>query len=67
MKITARPGNYFWSNGYSWGTIDVSDKDITIEVISGSLQLKSLTVGSEKKIRLKHFDLIEGDKQVIKR
>ena len=21
MKITARPGNYFWSNGYSWGTI----------------------------------------------
>lgn len=67
MKITARPGNYFWSNGYSWGTIDVSDKDITIEVISGSLQLKSLTVGSEKEIRLKHFDLIEGDKQVIKR
>ena len=67
MKITARPGNYFWSNGYSWGTIDVSDKDITIEVISGSLQLKSLTVGSEKEIRLKHFDLKEGNKQVIKR
>ena len=67
MKITARPGNYFWSNGYSWGTIDVSDKDITIEVINGSLQLKSLTVGNEKKMRLKHFNLKEGNKQVIKR
>lgn len=47
------------------GTIQVTDKDVTIEVISGSLQLKSLTIGN-KKIKLKHFDLKEGNKQTIK-
>lgn len=66
MRITARPGNYFWSNGYSWGTINVTNNDVTIEVINGSLQLKSLTVGDQKEIRLKQFDLQEGGKQVIK-
>lgn len=66
MKITDRPGNYFWSNGYAWGTIQVTDNDVTIEVINGSLLLKSLTVGNKKEMKLKHFDLKEGNKQTIK-
>ena len=66
MKITDRSGNYFWSNGYAWGTIQVTDKDVTIEVINGSLQLKSLTIGNIK-MKLKHFDLKEGEKQILKR
>ena len=56
MKITDRPGNYFWSNGYSWGTVQVTEDDVTIEVINGTLSLKSLTVGSRKGMKLKHFD-----------
>lgn len=59
MKITDRPGNYFWSNGYAWGTIQVTDNDVTIEVINGSLLLKSLTVGNKKEMKLKNFDLKE--------
>lgn len=66
MQITARPGNYFWSNGYAWGTVHVTDQDVTVEVISGSLQLKSLAVGNKKEMRLKNFVLKEGNKQVIK-
>ena len=67
MKITDRSGKYFWSNGYAWGTIQVTDNDVTIEVVSGSLQLKSLTIGNNKEMKLKHVDLKEGDKQTIKR
>ena len=67
MKITDHPGNYFWSNGYAWGTIQVTENDVTIEVINGSLRLKSLIVGNNKEIRLKDFSLLEGDKQIIKR
>lgn len=67
MKITDRSGKYFWSNGYAWGTIQVTDNDVTIEVISGSLQLKSLTIDNNKEMKLKHVDLKEGDKQTIKR
>jgi len=66
MKITDRPGNYFWSNGYSWGTVQVTEDDVTIEVINGTLSLKSLTVGSRKGMKLKHFDFKEGDVRNIK-
>lgn len=66
MHITARPGCYFWSNGYSWGTCTVSASDISIEVIKGALTLNKLTVGSGKEIYLKKFELQEGNKQQIK-
>jgi uncharacterized protein (DUF608 family) len=29
MSVTGRPGHYFWSNGYAWGTIDVRDAAAT--------------------------------------
>lgn len=66
MKITHRPGNYFWSNGYAWGSIHVTDTDVTIEVLNGTLNLGKLTVGDKKEIRLKKFALKEGDKQIVK-
>lgn len=65
MHITARPGCYFWSNGYSWGTCTVSASNVSIELLKGSLALNKLQVGSNKKISLKNFDLQEGDTQRI--
>ena len=67
MTVTDCPGNYFWSNGYSWGTVDVSVTGVTIEVMSGSLNLKSLTVGNEETMELDNFVLKEGDGRVIRR
>ncbi len=61
MKITDRPGTYFWSNGYSWGTACVDNESVTIEVLKGSLHLKTLNVGN-KKIKLKQLELTEKDK-----
>lgn len=65
MAITARPGTYFWSNGYAWGTCNVSALDVTVEVLKGSLQLKKLKVG-EKELRLKAGKLNAGEKQSLK-
>lgn len=66
MKITGRPGRYFWSNGYAWGTIDVTGSEVVVELLSGTLNLEKLTVGDKKDIRLKKSTLNEGDKQIIK-
>jgi non-lysosomal glucosylceramidase len=53
MSITSNPGKYFWSNGYAWGTIEVTPSTLTLNVLSGTLKLKKLTVGSARTIRLK--------------
>ncbi len=65
MGVTARPGRYFWSNGYSWGTVHVSEKDVAIEVLSGTLQLKALKVGTKKNVTLNDFNLSEGERKVV--
>ena len=45
MKFKALPGNYFWSNGYSYGTISIELKgekyNIQIKTLGGTLKLKS--------------------------
>lgn len=66
MAITSQPGNYFWSNGYAWGTATVTRNDVTIEVLHGSLTLNTLTVGNNKPIKLKKFNLSQTNKQTIK-
>ena len=67
MKFTSRPGSYFWSNGYSWGICSVTDKTVTLEVLKGTLNVKTIKIGTDKEIYLKNSCLQEGDKQQIKR
>ena len=65
MSLTGTPGRYFWSNGYAWGTCQISDNAATVEVIKGNLKLKTLKIG-EKEKKLKNFDLKEGEKRTVK-
>jgi hypothetical protein len=65
MHITSRPGNYFWSNGYAWGTITVSSDSITLEVLEGSLRLDKIIAGN-KSVTLKHLSLVAGNKKEIR-
>jgi non-lysosomal glucosylceramidase len=44
FAITARPGSYFWSNGYSWGDAQVGAGKLTITVRSGTLALKTMVL-----------------------
>ncbi|KJD37214.1 hypothetical protein PW52_01885 [Tamlana sedimentorum] len=51
MKFTSKPGTYFWSNGFSYGTIKVENKLAELMVLSGELRLESFTlngVGTKK-------------------
>ena len=51
ISFTSKPGTYFWSNGYSWGTCEVKHKEAVLTVLYGKLELDSLTlngVGTQK-------------------
>jgi hypothetical protein len=55
IEFTARPGVYFWSNGYAWGTCTVAEKSADLKVLHGSLTLNKfrLSDGREKKLKTK--------------
>lgn len=51
MAFTSKPGTYFWSNGYSYGTCEVKNEEAVLTVLYGTLELKSFTlegVGTQK-------------------
>ncbi|MDR1102530.1 MAG: hypothetical protein LBL42_02115, partial [Tannerella sp.] len=41
MTVTSRPGVYFWSNGYAWGTCRVEAGSVELQVLKGSLTLNT--------------------------
>jgi non-lysosomal glucosylceramidase len=54
FSITSKPGNYFWSNGYSWGNATVSDHGVLISVHHGKLDLKSVQLNGGGILKLKN-------------
>ena len=60
MNFTSKPGRYFWSNGYSFGTCEVSGNSVVLKVMKGSLDLKSLTLTGRAKPIAKGISLTEG-------
>jgi uncharacterized protein (DUF608 family) len=67
FSITSQPGNYFWSNGYSWGNVKVSCNNIVIAVHYGKLDLKSLRVSGRKNLNLrKTVTINENESQEFK-
>lgn len=57
MNFNSKPGSYFWSNGYQYGTIEVSDKgldkSVKITSLNGPLSLNSFTLNGTGMIRFK--------------
>ena len=66
MTFTSRPGTYFWSNGYSWGTCKVEDKQATILVAHGSLRLSRFSLKDKGSWKLKDITIPEGGSHVMK-
>jgi len=48
IKFDDITGNYFWSNGYSYGNAEISGKDqyrsLTLNVLSGKIDISKITV-----------------------
>lgn len=53
FTITSTPGNYFWSNGYSWGNVTVSSKKMIIAVHYGKLDVQTIRLSNGKEVKLK--------------
>ncbi len=66
FNITSKPGNYFWSNGYAWGTVQVQGGSATLKVDYGSLKLSEFKLDVAKDIKLPSpVTLKEGEERVF--
>lgn len=61
MTFTSEPGEYFWSNGYSWGTCTVNSEKVILTVLKGSVSLKSLFLSGTGKPLARDVHLAEGE------
>lgn len=70
MSINAAPGNYFWSNGYAFGTIQIADeadvKRVNLNVIQGTLFVKELILNDFGKSKNKAGLLHAGDNLLLR-
>jgi non-lysosomal glucosylceramidase len=67
FTITSRPGFYFWSNGYAWGSVKVADGSAVLKVDYGSLKLADFKLDGGKDFKLdKLLVLKEGEEKTFK-
>ena len=60
MNFTSNPGRYFWSNGSAFGICEISSSTVKLEVISGDIDLQSLTLTGREKPVAKRVILSDG-------
>ena len=60
MNFTSNPGRYFWSNGSAFGICEISSSIVKLEVISGDIDLQSLTLTGREKPVAKRVILSDG-------
>jgi hypothetical protein len=65
MSFTSKPGTYFWSNGYAWGTCKVEYKKATLKVIYGQISLLEFTLEGTGSARLKDTVINAGEGKII--
>ncbi|MFA5817371.1 MAG: hypothetical protein WC865_17345 [Bacteroidales bacterium] len=70
LSLTSKPGHYFWSDGYAYGTFDVKDngssKSVRINVIKGQLTVTSVELKGSGKTAVPIRTLKEGDEWDVK-
>lgn len=68
MKFKAIEGMYFWSNGYSYGTIEIkshnSKYDIRMKTLGGKLELKSFELREKGSKDFENVQVIEDGDEV---
>jgi len=57
MTITSKPGKYFWSNGYAWGTCEVKGKSATLKVQHGNIAISKFVIDGIGSIKTKEMTL----------
>ena len=65
MSFTSVPGRYFWSNGYAYGTCEVSENSVKLEVLKGSLDLETLRLAGREAPVGSDISLVEGGSAIF--
>jgi uncharacterized protein (DUF608 family) len=65
IEFTAKPGTYFWSNGYSWGTCKVENNAVQLQVLKGIVTLDKFRLSDGREKKLKNLTVKEGETQII--
>jgi uncharacterized protein (DUF608 family) len=66
MTFTSKPGTYFWSNGYSWGTCAIEGNKAVVEVLFGKTELNSFILENTGSVKCKNLVLdSDGRKSVV--
>jgi len=71
MRFGNITGKYFWSNGYSYGTVDISnageEKLMTLNVLNGNLDISKVAVSGFGSVSLKKMTrIISGGQESFK-
>lgn len=61
ISFTSKPGSYFWSNGYAWGTCKVEGRKANLTVMSGKLELSKFTLAKLGSVKVKNTILSEAE------
>ncbi len=66
IQFKAFKGNYFWSNGYAWGSVSIRDysdrKKVDLYVLSGSIAIETITLKSYGSYEFKEEQMLQpGD------
>jgi hypothetical protein len=68
LQLSQKEGQFFWSNGYSWGTYRVQKKGDVVEfrlsVLNGDLALNKITLDGLPSHDFKKTLMLEEDGQV---
>lgn len=71
LEFAARPGTYFWSNGYAWGScqIELGDQQasLTLEVIEGQLAVERAILRGFGEARLPRGTVYHAGERAILR
>lgn len=65
MSFTSKPGTYFWSDGYAWGTCKVEGKKSVLKVLFGKVELSRFSMADEGTIKLKKLVLGANESQTF--
>ena len=65
MTFNSRPGKYFWSNGYQFGSVEIGEgktkKTVIMTLGTGSLELNEFTLQGFGSLNLEHRVFKEGE------
>lgn len=63
ISFTSKPGTYFWSNGYSWGTCKVDGRQAILTVLYGRIELSKFVLGDLGSVSLNNMVLNINESQ----